>query len=146
MTRSTQRSPEAGSTISVLPPGSPAFVRVRHVDTGQVVVARARWAAGFGSKLRGLTFRRRLAAGEGLVLVENRTSRVDTAIHMFFVFFPIAAVWIGEDGKVVDRKLARPFRPAYVPAGPARFVLESSPELLDHIQPGDRLLFEPLDA
>jgi uncharacterized membrane protein (UPF0127 family) len=58
---------------------------------------------------------------------------------MFFVFFPIAAVWLDRDGRVVDARLARPFRPIYVPQAPARDVLEGPPALLESLQVGDKL-------
>jgi uncharacterized membrane protein (UPF0127 family) len=79
--------------------------------------------------------------GEGLLLMGHRESRADTAIHMFFVFFPIAAVWLDGDGQAVDVRLARPFRPLYVPRAPARDVLEGPPALLERVQIGDQLRF-----
>jgi len=78
---------------------------------------------------------------EGLLLVGHRESRADTAIHMFFVFFPIAAVWLDGGGQAVDVRLARPFRPLYVPRVPARDVLEGPPALLERVQIGDQLRF-----
>lgn len=102
---------------------------------------RVRRCRSFFSRLRGLTFRRRLGADEGILLVGARESRMDSAIHMLFVFFPIAVVWLDREGRVVDTALARPFRLAYVPSGPARDVLEGPPDLLDRVGPGDRLRF-----
>ena len=95
--------------------------------------------ASFLCRLRGLTFRRSLGNEEGLLLVGRRESRTDTAIHMFFVFFPIAAIWLDQDGHVVDVQLARPFRPLYVPRAPAQDVLEGPPALLEHVRIGDQL-------
>lgn len=105
------------------------------------VLERVRRCAGFLDRLRGLMFRRPLADNEGLLLVGSRQSRADTAIHMFFVFFPIAAIWLDRDGQVVDAKLARPFRPFYAPRAPARDVLEGPPALLERVRIGDRLCF-----
>jgi uncharacterized membrane protein (UPF0127 family) len=87
-------------------------------------------------------FRRRLAPGEALLLVEPRDSRVATAIHMLFVPFPIAVVWISGSGRVVDKTLARPWRPLYVPRAPARYILETDPAFLERVTLGDELLFE----
>ncbi|OQY23914.1 MAG: hypothetical protein B6I35_02625 [Anaerolineaceae bacterium 4572_32.2] len=108
---------------------------------GERVLGRARRCASFLCRLRGLTFRRSLDDDEGLLLVGRRESRADTAIHMFFVFFPIAAVWLDQSGRVVDAQLARPFRPLYVPRAPARDVLEGPPALLKRAQIGDQLRF-----
>lgn len=114
---------------------------VRRLPDGAVLVHQARWCDSFLSKLRGLTFRRALNPDEGLILVEAKESRLATGIHMMFVFFPIAAIWINSQGTVVDARLARPFISVCVPRRPARYVLEGDPALLDQIHVGDRLEF-----
>lgn len=117
------------------------WLSVWNETRGQRLPVRARRCASFLCRLRGMTFRRRFAAGEALLLVGGRESRVETAIHMLFVFFPIAAVWLDGDGQVVDTCRARPFRPLYVPRGPARDVLEGPPDLLKWVAVGERLRF-----
>jgi uncharacterized membrane protein (UPF0127 family) len=108
---------------------------------GERVLGRVRRCASFPCRLRGLTFRRRLGNDEGCLLVGDRENRIDTAIHMLFVFFPIAAIWLDRKGQVVDAQLARPFRPVYVPRAPARDVLEGPPTLLERVRIGDQLRF-----
>jgi uncharacterized membrane protein (UPF0127 family) len=103
------------------------------------VLGYVRRCASFFCRLRGLTFRRSLDADEGLLLMGRRESRTDTAIHMFCVFFPIAAIWLDPNGQVVDAQLARPFRPLYVPRAPARDILEGPPALLEQVRIGDKL-------
>ncbi len=112
---------------------------VENRTRGKVVLARVKWCRSFLCRLRGLTFRRRLPAEEGLLLVEGKASIATTAIHMFFVFFPIAAIWLDDSFRVVDAKLARPFHPFYAPRAPARYVLEATPTLLYQIAIGDQL-------
>lgn len=102
---------------------------------------RARWCASFACRLRGLMFRRRLAPEEGLLLVERRESRVDAAIHMLFVCTDLAVFWLDADRVVVDKVLARAWRPAYVPRRPARYILETRPERIDDFQIGEQLEF-----
>jgi len=116
------------------------MVTVWNETRGEQILRRARRCASFLCRLRGLTFRRSLAQEEGLLLVGHRESRADTTIHMFFVFFPIAAIWLDQSGQVVDAQLARPFRPLYVPCAPARDVLEGTPALLERVQIGDRIV------
>ncbi|MBU0703227.1 MAG: DUF192 domain-containing protein [Chloroflexi bacterium] len=117
------------------------MVAVWNETRGERVLERVRRCTSFLCRLRGLTFRRALDGDEGLLLVGRRENRADTAIHMFFVFFPIAAVWLDQSGQVVDAQLARPFRPLYVPCAPARDVLEGPPSLLERVQVGDQLRF-----
>jgi len=117
------------------------MIAVWNETRGERVLERVRRCTSFLCRLRGLTFRRALGGDEGLLLVGRRESRADTAIHMFFVFFPIAAVWLDQSGQVVDAQLARPFRPLYVPRAPARDVLEGPLSLLERVQIGDQLRF-----
>ncbi len=117
---------------------SRSYVQLVRQD-GTTLPLRVRRCATYLCRLRGLMFRRRLASDEGLLFVEARASRVATAIHMFFVFFPIGVVWLASDGTVVDKALALPFRPYYAPRAPAQYYLEGPPALLEWAQVGDVL-------
>jgi uncharacterized membrane protein (UPF0127 family) len=109
---------------------------------GQLLLPRVKWCATFGSKLRGLMFRRAIEADEGLVLAETRSSIAATSIHMFFVPFDIAAIWLDENQQVVHKVLARSWHPYYASPQPARYVLEGPPALLDRVALGEALRFE----
>jgi uncharacterized membrane protein (UPF0127 family) len=115
---------------------------IRNTDTGQVVLPRAKWCQRFWCHFRGLMLRRSLPEDEGLLFVFGRENRTDTSIHMFFVPFAIAAVWLDNDGRVVDAKLARPWRPYYAPARPARYLIEARPALLEQVKVGEQLAFD----
>lgn len=109
---------------------------------GAVLLDKVRWCSSFFCKLRGLMFRKSLAAGEGLLLVESYESRIATAIHMLFMRFPIATIWLDKDFRVVDKKLARPWQLSLAPNKPAQYTLETHPHLLDSVEVGNRLIFE----
>ncbi len=118
-------------------------VDILHCDTQTILFHRARWCGDFFSKLRGLQFRRKLNPGEAIVLAYASDSVANSSIHMFFVFFPIAAVWIDSQGVVTSAQLAKPWRPYYASPKPARYVLEAGPELLTKLTVGDRIEFIP---
>jgi len=118
-----------------------SHVKVVRRGTGEVLVASARWCSSSLCRLRGLQFRRGLAPGEALILVEEMDTIMNSSIHMFFVFFPIAAVWINSQGRVTSAQLAKPWRPYYASPAPARYVLETSPDFLDRIAIGDEVDF-----
>lgn len=120
------------------------YRRVWHVENGRYLPAHLTWCDSFGRKLRGFTFRRTLSQDEGLVLVESQDSRVSTAIHMLFVFFDLGIIWVNDAGEIVDKTVARPWRLAYAPQAPARYVIELHPSLLDQAQVGDHLRFEKI--
>jgi uncharacterized protein len=106
----------------------------------------ARYCASFFCQLRGLTFCRYLPEDQGLLLVQHRDSRVDASIHMMFVWIDLAVVWINSAGEVVDVRLARRWRPAYVPRRPARYILELNAARLDDFVIGDRVVIENIPA
>ena len=112
-----------------------------HVESEKTIIAEAKWCDGFGSKLRGFTFRQNLATGDGLVLVEKSDSKMNTSIHMLFVFFDLAVIWVNDAGVVVDTAVAKKWRLSYVPKAPARYVIEGHPSIIDAVQVGDHIEF-----
>lgn len=115
---------------------------IRRTDDDTVILARAKWCSSFWCKFRGLMLRPPLPPGEGLLFVHQRESKVETTIHMLFMRFPIAVIWIDAAGKVVDKTLAKPWRLAYAPQAPAQYFIEAGAELLDRVAIGDTLRFD----
>ncbi len=105
---------------------------------------QAGFADGFFDKLRGLAFRRRLAAGEGLVLAEPAESRAGASIHMLGMAFDLCVVWLDSDLKVVDLKIARRWRSVLLPRTAARYVIECAPSRYAEFQLGDQIAFEDI--
>lgn len=104
--------------------------------------AQIKYCDTFLSQLRGFTLRARLAHDEGLLLVGTRDSRLDSAIHMFFVSFDLAVIWISSDGQVVDKVLAKSWRPAYASKQPAKYVLEIHPDRWGEYKIGEVVEFQ----
>jgi uncharacterized membrane protein (UPF0127 family) len=77
---------------------------------------------------------------EGLLLVEDRDSILATSIHMFFMRFDIAAIWINSQNKVVDIKIAKKWRPYYASQSPAKYVLECHVSQFSNFKIGDTVL------
>jgi uncharacterized membrane protein (UPF0127 family) len=116
--------------------------RILRKEDGTILLARVKWCASYWCKFKGLMLRRNLPEDEGLLFVYSRESKMDTTIHMMFMRFPIATIWLDTNGSVVDKVLAKPWRPAYAPRKPARYFVEASPSLLDRVTIGDRLRFD----
>ena len=116
-------------------------VEVTNIDRPNKSVPRVKYCDTFLTQLRGLTFRSRLAHDEGLILAGTRDSRLDSSIHMLFVRFELAVLWIDSDMKVVDKVIARPWRPAYFSKHPAKYVLEIHPDRWDEYKIGDTVIF-----
>ena len=103
---------------------------------------RIKYCDSFFTQLRGLTFRSHLAPDEGLLLVGRRDSRLDSSIHMFFVSFDLSVIWISSAMQVVDKVLAKSWRPAYFSKQPAKYVLEIHPERWGDFEIGDKVEFK----
>jgi uncharacterized membrane protein (UPF0127 family) len=86
-------------------------------------------------------FRSRLEADQGLILVVAHDSRADSSIHMLFVRFDLAVFWINTDMEIVDKVIAKSWRPAYFPARAARYTLELHPDHFSDFEIGQRVGF-----
>ena len=117
-------------------------VKIINQTTALTSELQAKHCHTFRCKLRGLTFRRELPAGEGLLIDEKKDSKARTGIHMMFVFFDLGIVWINDAGEVVDTGLARQWVSVLSPKKPARYVLEIVPERLNEFNVGDQIRFE----
>lgn len=117
------------------------YVDVVRRESGETLLRSVRWCSSGWCRLRGLQFRRGMRASEAILLVHPQESVVQSSIHMLFVFFPIAAIWIDSMGRVTCARLARPWRPYYASNSPAQYVLEAHPDLLARVAVGDELNF-----
>ena len=105
-------------------------------------LVHAKYCDSFFCQLRGLMFRRSLAPNEGLLLVQKRENRSESAIHMLFMFVDLAVVWLNKSKQVVDVRSARRWHLFYAPQSPAKYVLELPGEYLDAFHVGDQLQFD----
>jgi len=96
----------------------------------------------FYFRLRGFMFQKGVAQTGGLLIVQPAESRLDAAIHMFFVNFDLGVVWINHQNIVVDTCLARRWRPFYMPANKAKMILEIHPGRLTDFSTGDHLMID----
>lgn len=115
---------------------------ITNITTGETIINKIEWCDTFWTRLRGLMFRPALDADTALLFVEKEENIVNTTIHMFFMRFDIAVVWLDAQKIVVDKTLARAWRPYYAPRKPAKYFLEAVPALLDKVSVGDQLVWE----
>lgn len=93
------------------------------------------------SRLRGYLFSRPPEIDKGLLFYYHRDSRLESAIHMLGIGFPLGVVWVNRHRKVVDKTLALPWKPAYFPKEGASFVLECHPQRIHEFEEGDVVHF-----
>lgn len=119
----------------------PRLIHVQNLSRQIEAPARVGYCDSFLCRLRGLMFRPHLPHDEGLLLVEKRDSRLDTSIHMFFVPFDLTVVWINSQMTVVDKILAKSWKPAYFPKSDAKYTLEIHPDRWADYEIGDQVTF-----
>ena len=119
----------------------PKFISIENKNRRIDGKLRIKFCDTFLTQLRGLTLRAPISRDEGLLLVGTRDSRLDSSIHMLFVSFDLAVIWINSDMKVVDKIIAKSWRPAYFSNAPAKYVLEIHPSRWDDFQIDDVVQF-----
>jgi hypothetical protein len=110
-------------------------VRVTNQTRGCCLITGGRLAHSFWGRLRGLMGQSRLLAGDGLVLVG------DKSIHTFFMRFPIDAVYVDRAWRVVRLEPDMPAwrfgpvvrRAAYVVELPAGVIRNSATAVGDQL-------------
>jgi uncharacterized membrane protein (UPF0127 family) len=75
-------------------------------------------------------------------MVQARSDRIESSIHMLFMSYDLTVVWIDDNYRVVDVKLCQKWKPAYFPASAARYVLETHVDRLNDFKVGDILAVE----
>lgn len=102
---------------------------------------KVEWAKSSWQKFRGLMFRKEIQ--KPLVLVLNKESRAGASIHMMFMRFPIDAVFLNKNKKVVDiARVLWPWVLNYTPKAPAKYVVEMKAGGAKRIRIGQKLKLE----
>jgi uncharacterized membrane protein (UPF0127 family) len=120
----------------------PKFITVQNQNRAILGDVRIKYCDTFLTQLRGFTFRSGIGRDEGVLLVGKHDSRLDSSIHMLFVPFDLSVIWINSAMQVVDKVLAKAWRPAYFSKQPAKYVLEIHPERWGDFEIGDGVEFK----
>ncbi len=90
-------------------------------------------------RFKGLMFEEISKFDYGLVFVFSSEGQVRNSIHMFFVGFPILAVFMDKNKKIVDIAKLEPFVPNYTPKQKASFLVELPVSCSPFVSLGDIL-------
>lgn len=113
------------------------LARIVNVTTGEILATRAEVAESFFDRFIGLQGRTELPEGAGLVLSPT------SSIHMFFMRFPIDAVFVDSAWRVT--RVGRRLRPWTIgPLAPgALYCVELPAGVADRTQPGHVIELRP---
>jgi hypothetical protein len=109
-------------------------------------VVHVKYCDSFWQKFRGLMFTRELSPDEGIIMVEDAENKLNTTIHMFFMFFDITVLWLDQDLVIVDKVLAKKWRPYYAPKAPAQYVVELHASRFEDFAVGEKLALSAEDV
>jgi uncharacterized protein len=104
------------------------------------VVVNVKVCDTFWSKFIGLMFSRQLKPDDGVILVENSETRINTAIHMMFVNYDITVLWLDRQMVIIDKVLAKKWAPIYYPKKPAQYVVELHQSKFSEYSIGEKLI------
>jgi uncharacterized membrane protein (UPF0127 family) len=119
-------------------------IRISNLTQPQKPPIMAKYCQSLICQLRGLMFIKSLPEQQGLLLVQSSDSRINSSIHMMFMWMDLAVIWINSKFEVVDSLLARRWKLAYLPKHPAKYVLETGVHNLNDFNIGDRVNFTEL--
>ena len=98
----------------------------------------------FIKRLKGLMFTKQIHENEGALFVNRSENRLDSTIHMFFMNYDIAVFWMNNRNVIVDKMIARKWKPIYYPKTKASKILETHVNNFDRLQIGEQLVIEKL--
>jgi uncharacterized membrane protein (UPF0127 family) len=119
------------ATITISSSKQPEQIRVRICDS-------------FSSRFKGLMFDKAIAQNEGILLVQESESRVNSAIHMFFMNFDIAVFWLDRNFNIIDKKIAQKWKSILMPSKPAKYIFETHPDNINKIHVGETIQISKL--
>ena len=85
-------------------------------------------------------FSRELKSDQGIIMVENQETRINTSIHMMFMNYDITVLWLNKQLVIVDKVFARKCRLIYLPKMPAQYVVELHQSKFSEFSIGDQLI------
>ena len=121
------------------------FIQITNQTRPDVKPILAKYCRTFFCQLRGLMFTKSLPDQYGLLLVQGADSRVNSSIHMMFMWMDLAVIWITSEMTVVDAIHAKRWKIGYLPKQPAKYVLEIADTHLNDFCVGDQVSFEEMN-
>lgn len=114
-------------------------IRLCKVSSEDCVV-NVKFCDTFLSKFIGLMFSGALAGDGGVILVDERESRMNASIHMLFMRYDLTVLWLDKRMVVVDKVLAKRWFPIYIPKQPAQYIVELHHSRFSDYSVGDQLM------
>ena len=87
-------------------------------------------------------FTKSLPENGGILIPNKGESRINTSIHMFFMGYDITVLWLDKNRVIVDKALAKRWRPFYMSKQPAQYVVELHHDRYDDYAIGEKMAWD----
>ncbi|HNV01283.1 MAG TPA: DUF192 domain-containing protein [archaeon] len=91
---------------------------------GKTIMKKVKLATTPLERMKGLMFEDEKKFNYALVFTSPNEGKLESSLHMMFVFFPIAAIFLDANKIVVDKTTLTPFTVNYTPKKAAKYVIE----------------------
>ncbi|MFH1390825.1 MAG: DUF192 domain-containing protein [Candidatus Diapherotrites archaeon] len=107
--------------------------------SGKKIIEKTKTANTSFSRFKGLMFEKKENFDYGLVFELDKEGRINSSVHMLFVFFPIDIVYLNSEKIVVDKTTLNPWILNYTPKKSAKYFVELPKETASKIKLGEKL-------
>lgn len=108
------------------------------------VIQKVKIADNSFDRMKGLMFEDEKKFDYGLVMVMSKESRLESSIHMMFVFFPIEVLFLNQNKIIVDKVTLNPFHLNHTPKKAAKYVIELPKGTTKSAKLGDKVTWEKI--
>ena len=110
--------------------------------TGKIIASDMEFARSIISQTLGLMFRKKIPDDYALIFVLRKKSKA--SLHMLFVNFPIDAIFLDENKKVVKASNLRSWIGTCSSGSKVKYIIETNPGTVERngIKPGDIFSFK----
>jgi uncharacterized membrane protein (UPF0127 family) len=117
-------------------------VLVRNLSNQMAIPLQLSICDDFFSRFQGLMFSKEIAPDSGMFFLNQSEDRINSAIHMFFMNFDLAIIWVDSAGQVIDKIIANRWKTIAAPSKGAKYILETHTGRYLEYNAGDFLEFE----
>jgi len=110
--------------------------------SGKKIIEKIKTANTSFSRFKGLMFEKKENFNYGLVFELDKEGRINSSVHMLFVFFPIDIVYLNPEKIVVDKATLNPWKLNYTPKKPAKYFVELPKGTANKIKLGEILKWD----
>ncbi|MCR4336028.1 MAG: DUF192 domain-containing protein [archaeon] len=108
-------------------------------NSGKKIIEKTKIANTPFSRFKGLMFEKKENFTYGLIFELEKEGKINSSVHMLFVFFPIDIVYLNSQKIVVDKATLNSWILNYTPKKASKYFVELPKGIGDKIKLGEKL-------